>query len=99
MNKKILFLILLGILILPTATLAAPTLGSMAQSAMRAVVTAAGFIVVIMWIVTGILFLSALGDPSKLSTGKIALISSVIGTVIVIMANFAMDFVGGIFGI
>lgn len=98
MNKKIFFLSLLGLLILPNLIFAV-TLGSMAESAMHAVITAAGFIVVIMWVITGILFLLAMGDPSKLSAAKLGLIAAVAGTVIVIIAQYATDFVGGIFGI
>jgi len=97
MNKKILFLILLGI-VSPILTQAA-TLASMASAAMSAVVAAVGYIVVIMWIVTAVLFLLAQGDPSKLSAAKLALISSVAGTIVVIIANVATSFVGGIFGI
>jgi len=99
MNKKILFLLLLSLIALPTAIFAQVTLGSMAAAAMNAVITAAGYIVVIMWVVTGILFLISMGDPSKLSAAKIGLIAAVAGTVIVIIAQFATDFVGGIFGI
>lgn len=98
MNKKILFFVLLSLILLPISS-SATTLGSMAESAMNAIVTAAGFIVVIIWVVTGILFLMAMGDPSKLNAAKIGLISAVIGTVLVILSQFAMDFVGGIFGI
>lgn len=98
MSKKILFLILLGLVALPNL-ISATTLGSMAESAMHAIITAAGFIVVIMWVVTGILFLISMGDPSKLSSAKIGLIAAVAGTVLVILANYATDFVGGIFGI
>ena len=77
----------------------AQTLGSMAQSAMIAVVDAAGFVVVILWVVTGMLFLIAQGAPEKLKSAKTALLAAVAGTVIVILANVATDFVGKIFGI
>ena len=98
MNKKTLFLILLTVVVLPSMVYA-QTLGSMAQSAMNAVIDAAGFIVVILWIITGILFLVAQGSPEKLKSARTALITSVAGTVVVIIANFATDFVGKIFGI
>lgn len=98
MNKKILFFTLLAFAIMPILT-SATTLASMAESAMHAIVMAAGFVVVIIWVITGILFLMAMGDPSKLNAAKIGLISAVIGTVLVIIAQYATDFVGGIFGI
>ena len=100
MNKKILFLTLLGVAVLPGLVFAQDvTLGSMAQSAMNAVIDAAGFIVVIIWVVTGILFLTAQGDPGKLKTAKTALFTAIGGTVIIIIASYATDFVGRIFGI
>ena len=98
MNKKTSLLALLGLLALPSLA-SAQTLGTMAEAAMNAVVTAVGFIVVIMWIVTAVLFLLAQGDPAKLSAAKLALISSVAGTIIVIIANVATSFVAGIFGL
>ena len=89
---------MLGLAVLPSLAFG-QTLGSMAQSAMNAVLGAAGFIVVIMWLVTGILFLIAAGAPEKLNAAKMALFAAVIGTVIIIIAQFATDFVGRIFGI
>ena len=99
MNKKILFFLLSVFMVLPSIISAQVTLGGMAASAMGAVLGAAGFIVVIMWVVTGILFLLSMGDPSKLNAAKLSLVAATAGTVIVIIAQFAMDFVGGIFGI
>lgn len=97
-NKKISFLIISAALILPTL-ISAQTLASMAQSAMQAVVAAVGFVVVILWLVTGILFLTAVGSPEKLKAAKIALFAAIAGTVIIIIAQTATDFVGKIFGI
>ena len=97
-NKKILFLILLAA-VLPSLAFAQVTLASMAEAAMHAIVDAVGFLVVILWIYTGVLFLTAQGDPGKLSAAKIALFSAIAGTIIVIIANFATDFVGKIFNI
>ncbi len=99
MNKKVLFLILLVSVFPVLAFAQAPTLASMAQGAMNTILTAVGFIVVIFWIVTGILFLSAMGDPLKLNTAKMALLTAVIGTILVIIAYYATDFVGHIFNI
>lgn len=104
MNKKILFLTLLGVLVLPTISLAADcpggiTLGNMACVITGQVVLVATFIVVIMWVVTGILFLTAQGDPGKLNSAKTALFASIGGTILIILANSAILFVGNSFGL
>ena len=98
MDKKKLFLILSGAVLLPAITYAA-TLEGMAASAAQTALKVASGVVVVMWVVAGIIFLSAAGDPGKLSSAKTALIAAVIGTVVVIVANGAVGLVGGIFGI
>ena len=50
-------------------------------------------IVIIFWILTGILFLSAQGDPTKLGTAKKALFAAIGGTVICILAASAADLI------
>lgn len=104
MNKKILISILLAVLIAPAMISAqgqgqGATLGSMAKAAAETALAVATGVVVVMWVVSGILFLVAAGDPSKLGTAKTGLIAAVAGTVIVILANGAIGFVGGIFNI
>ena len=98
MNKKILFLVLLAVVSLPSLA-SALTLGGMATSAMNAILDAAVAIVVILWVVTGILFLLAQGAPEKLKSARTALFSSIVGTIIILLAEFAMSFIAGIFGI
>jgi hypothetical protein len=71
----------------------------MALAAMTALIDAVGYLIVIIWVITGILFLTAQGAPEKLKTAKVALITAIIGTVVIIMANYATSFVGGIFGL
>ena len=56
-------------------------------------------VVIIMWVITGALFLLAQGAPEKVNLAKKALFASVAGTVIVIVANYAIDLVGKAFGI
>jgi len=56
-------------------------------------------VVVVMWVVTGILFLVAAGDPGKLGSAKTSLIAAVAGTIIVIVANGAIGLVSNAFGI
>jgi len=102
MNKKTLFLILLlGVLVLPNTVFAQaiPTLQSMAKSAAIVAVQVVFFVVIIFWIVTALLFLMAQGDPGKLNTAKMALFTSIAGTIIYIIAENAVDFVGNSFGI
>jgi hypothetical protein len=56
-------------------------------------------VVVILWVITGLLFLTAQGAPEKLGTAKKALFAAVAGTVLVIIASYAMDLVGKALGI
>jgi len=100
-SKKIFLLIFLVALALPFLSSAQEvTLQSMAQAAANTALYVASGVIVILWVVTGVLFLIAQGDPSKLGTARMALLTSVVGTAIVIIANMnAKGFVGGIFGI
>ncbi len=86
MNKKTLFLILLSFLILPGIVLAAGLIEDMANNVVKVVINIAGGIVIILWVVTGRLFLSSIGAPEKLSIAKKALFASIAGTVLVILA-------------
>jgi hypothetical protein len=99
MNKKITFLILLGILLLPSLVSAQVTICSMVDAAVQTALYIASGVVVILWLVTGVLFLSASGAPEKLGAGKKALIAAVAGTLLIIVASSALFLVGGAFGI
>lgn len=99
MNKKALFLILSGALVAPIVASAQVTVGGMVHAAEQTALLIASGIVVILWIVTGVLFLTASGDPGKLGTAKKALFASVAGTVIVIIASSAIALVGSAFGL
>lgn len=98
-SKKILSLILLAAVLALPAVASAQTLGSMAASVARQVTIVATWIVVIMWIVTGILYLTCLGDPGKLKTANISLFAAIAGTIVVILANSAIAFVANSFGL
>jgi len=98
MNKKTLFLILLSTILVPTVCFGV-TLASMAQAIAGQVVLVGTWIVVIMWVVTGVLFLTAQGDPGKLNTAKMGLFSSIGGTILIILASGAIAFVKNSFGI
>lgn len=93
MNKKLLFLTLAG-LALPVlasaqCTLCAQIIHSIEQTAL---LIASG-VVVVLWIVTGILFLTSQGDPGKLKSAKTSLFSAVAGTALVIIAGSAIALV------
>lgn len=101
MNKKTLFLILLGVIIsLPVVVLGQVTATSTDPcatiNAFKNITMEVGAAVVIIgWIITGILYLTAGGAPEKTGTAKKALIACVIGTIVIIVAPGAYDFVKG----
>lgn len=100
MNKKILGLIVVGVLLLPIFPLIAsgdtgntPNLCNMLSKFSTLAGEVAGTLVVIGWVIVGILYLTASGAPDKIGTAKRALIAVVIGTIIVIIASAAYDVV------
>lgn len=96
MNKKSATLILLTILIFPTLVLAQGqniTITGMVANVARVIWTVATIIVVMFWVITGLLFLTAAGDPGKLGTAKKALFAAIGGTVIVIVAYSAINII------
>ena len=104
MNKKILFTILSNALILPSLTLAQGggggiTIQSMVNTAVQTTFYIASGVVVILWVITGLLFLLAQGAPDKLNAAKKSLFAAVAGTVLVIVATSAVYLVGSAFGI
>lgn len=86
MNKKTLFLIILGAVLLPAAFASAQTLNSMATKVEADAVDIATPIVIVGWVVAGILYLTSAGSPEKTGTAKKAMIACVIGTVLVVLA-------------
>lgn len=99
MNRKITSLIALaGILTLPLIV-SAQTIAGMAQAVAGQVVLVGTWIVVIMWIVAGILFLTVQGEPAKLEKAKLAIFCAIGGTILIILANGAISFVKNSFGI
>ena len=99
MNKKTLFLILSAVVLVLPNMVSAQTLDGMAASIARQVVLVGTWIVVIMWVVTGILFLTSQGEPAKLNSAKLALFAAIGGTILIILANSAIIFVKNSFGI
>jgi uncharacterized membrane protein (DUF485 family) len=100
MNKKTLFLILLsGVLVFPCIA-GAQTIGGMVTNVVNNVVWPLAIgLVVILWIVTGLLFLLAQGDPGKLTNAKGALVAALIGTIIVVISSVAINVVRNALGI
>lgn len=98
--KKYLFLslIFIGVLVLPSTILAADVV-SMVNTLADVVYKIGVAVVVIGWVISGILFLTAAGAPDKLSIAKKALIASIAGTIIIIIGKEAANFIGTTFGI
>jgi len=99
MNKKTLFSILLSFCVLPAVAFAQVTIQSLMDAAVDTTLYIAGGVVVILWIITGFLFLTAQGAPEKLSSAKKALIAAVAGTLLVILAASAIWIVSSAFHI
>jgi len=100
-NKKTLFLILLAVVLvsyyLPQVASAdqpCDTLNA-AKTAFRQI---GATIVVIGWIITGILYLTA-GGGERLGVAKKALIACVIGTALIILAPIAYTFINSAFNL
>lgn len=77
----------------------AQTIASMAAAVAEQVVVVGTWIVVIMWVVTGILFLTAQGDASRLNAAKNALFAAIGGTILIILSTGAIAFVKNSFGL
>ena len=97
--KRLILATLLMVVIAPISFVSAQTLGSMSAAIAGQVVLVGTWIVVIMWVVTGILFLSSMGDPSKLNSAKMSLFAAIGGTILIILASNAINFVKNSFGI
>jgi hypothetical protein len=91
MNKKILFFILLTIVAFPVMTHAINSPTVMADKIKDLAITIGTAVVVIGWVISGILYLTSLGDPSKTTLARKALIAALIGTALVVIANLGYD--------
>lgn len=77
----------------------AVSIQGMVDAAVRTTFYIASGVVVILWIITGLWFLTAQGSPDKLTSAKKALIAAVAGTILVVVAASAINIVGSMFGI
>ncbi len=96
--KKIL-LILAFALFLPVIAFADISIEGIVTGAVNTTLFVASAIVVILWVITGLLFLTAQGDPAKLGKAKLALFSAIGGTLLVIIASSAMSLVSQAFNL
>ena len=101
MKKKLLFLIFLaGVLVLPSIAFAQVTVQSIINNIVNNVVWPIAIgVIVILWIITGILFLTALGDSTKLTTAKHSLFASLAGTIIIVLAGSVIVIIRNALGI
>jgi len=96
MNKKILFLILLGVLILPSIALAQTQASVIAGNIEQLTLTIGVCIVVIGWVIAGILYLTAAGAPDKTGIAKKAMIAALMGTILIVIAAGGYSVISGI---
>ena len=75
------------------------TVGDIVHAAEKTALLIASGVVVILWVVTGLLFLMAQGAPDKLNAAKKALFAAVAGTVLVIVAGSAIALISNAFNI
>ena|SRR3989344_2024721 len=112
MNKKTLCLVLLsGILVLafvPQGAAAGAGAGAggggqslqaIAQKVADNLTPLAGALATIAFIVSGIMFLTATGNPSNMSVAKASLLAGVIGIVVIVLAKGAEAFVKQLTGL
>ena len=99
MKKKISFWVLFGMLLLPL-TAGAQTIAGMVDNIVVNVAWPVAIgAVIIFWLATGILFVSALGSPEKIGLAKKALIASVAGTIVIVLAASAIAIIRNTLGI
>ena len=91
MNKKILsFVLFLLIVVFPVVALAEEGGQPVSPIVLKIkimFISIGGMIVVIGWIIAGILYLTAAGNPEKIGIAKKALFAAVIGTALIVLAT------------
>ena len=98
MNKKILVFLLCVIICLPTVALGADLL-SIVTAVKDNLTVLSGALATIAFIVSGIMFLSATGNPSRMAIAKGSLIAAVVGITIIALAAGAEAFVRAFVGV
>lgn len=101
MNKKTLLVVLVAVLALPFA--ASADIAGIVTATIQNVMLIGGAVVVIGWVLTGYLFLTAGGEPGKLNNAKTALITMIAGTIVMYIISLggqnALNFVQKSFGL
>lgn len=90
LNKKILLFLAVVFMALPFAVNALTVTG-IANNIRNLVQYLGGVIAIILWVITGVLFLQAQGDPSKATKARTALLTSIAGTIILILVNLGIE--------
>lgn len=97
-DKKFFLLLLAITALMPSVASADTTLLGLVEGAKASLMALGGGLATIAFIVAGIMFLTATGNPSRMEIGKKALLAAVIGIVIIVLAGGAELFVKGFFG-
>lgn len=92
-NKKILFLTLLLVVLIFPISAHAKIIVDMVTSVATVITTVAGIVTVVCWVITGLLFLTAAGDPGRIGLAKKMAFTSIIGTALVILSGVAMNMI------
>lgn len=94
-SKKLFLIFLLALVVFPAVSQAQVTITSIVNNLARIVTGLAVVITVVCWVITGLLFLLAQGDPGKLGKARSAFIWAIVGTAIAILAGSATSIIGG----
>jgi FtsH-binding integral membrane protein len=97
MNKKILYLLLITILTVPSFSYA-KELKELINGLKNSLIGLGASLATIAFIVAGISFLTATVNPERMKLAKGALVAAVIGIIIILLANNACQFIDTLFG-
>jgi len=87
-TKKLLLAIEASAVLMLPVLVSAQTITGLVANVAAVILNVADFAVVVLWVLTGLLFLSAQGAPDKLGKAKLALFASIAGTVIIVIVQF-----------
>jgi hypothetical protein len=98
-TNKIFFIIILAAIVIPFASVSATTwqLKDIISNVSTALTDAAVGLSTIAFVVAGIMYLTATGNPSRIQLAKGSLIAGIIGIVIIALASISQSFVCQIF--
>ena len=98
MNKKILYSILLStVLFSPIIVVAENFSLSQAAKGLQSMMMTIGISVVIIgWVIAGMMYLLSQGDPGKMGKAKTAMVAAIIGTILVVIAQWGYEWIKSI---